>query len=111
MDSAQAAKRVYTLRKAAKAMLEEADELVAAHFTGRQQDTYVEGDLRVIVGRNARFNAALAKKVLTKEQYESILDIVPSGTLAKEVLPPAVYKETQKVSDNKVTIELPKEED
>ena len=110
MDSAQVAKRVYTLRKAAKAMLEEADAL-AAQFSSREQDTYVEGDLRVVVGRNARFNAALAKKVLTPEQYESILDIAPSGTLAKEVLPPAVYKETQKVSANKVTIELPKTED
>lgn len=110
MDSIEAAKRVYTLRKAAKAMLEEADEL-AAHFSSREQDTYVEGPFRVVVGRNARFNAALAKQVLTPEQYESILDIVPSGTLAKEVLPPAVYKETQKVSTNKVTIELPKEDD
>lgn len=110
MDSIQAAKRVYTLRKAAKEMLEEASALAEEHFSGRQQDTYVEGDLRVKVQRNARFNAAVAKQVLTPEQYEAILDIVPSGTLAKEVLPPAVYRLTQKESTNKVEIELPKEE-
>ena len=116
MDARQAAERVYTLKQAIAAMQEEVDELNAKHFSGRDVDTYAEGPFKVVVGRNARFDAGLVRKALaegriTEEEYESMLMTAPSGTLAKDIVSPAVFRTFQKMSTNKVTVSLPKEND
>lgn len=110
MDSKQAAERVFMLRKAAKEMTEEADALARQFFAKREQDSYEEGPFKVVVGRNARFDAGLAKKILSEEEYNSILETKPSGTKAKDLLAPAVYRSLQKDAEyNKVTITLPED--
>jgi hypothetical protein len=111
MDAQQAAERIFTLRQAVKQFEDEIDTLSKEHFAKRSVDTYVEGPFKVIVGRNARFDASLAKQLLTEEEYNSILETKPSGTKAKAVLAPVEYQMLQKESEyNKVTITMPEED-
>lgn len=116
MDARQAAERVYTLKQAIASMEAEVAELNQKFFVGRDVDTYAEGPFKVLVGRNARFDAGLVRKalaegVITEEEYEQMLETKPSGTLAKDIVSPAVFRTFQKVSDNKVSVTLPKEDD
>lgn len=111
MTPQQAADRIYTLRQSIKDMEEEVKELAQTHFGKREVDTYVEGPFKVIVGRNARFDPALAKELLSEEEYNSILETKPSGTKAKALLAPGEYQMLQKDAEyNKVTIQLPEED-
>lgn len=109
MTSAQAAQRIFLLRQAIKDMETEVKELTQV-FTEREYDTYAEGDFKVVVQRNARFDAATAKANLSEEEYTSILSLLPDSKKAKETLAPIVYAQTQKESAPKVTVTLPKEE-
>ena len=116
MDAQAAAERVYTLKQSIAAMEEEISDLNKKFFVGRDVDTYAEGPFKVVVGRNARFDAGLVRKALsegriTEEEYESMLMTAPSGTLAKDIVAPAVFRTFQKESAHKVTVTLPKESD
>lgn len=111
MNAQQAAERIYTLRQAIKQYEDEINTLSKEHFAKREVDTYVEGPFKVIVGRNARFDPALAKALLSEEEYNSILETKPSGTKAKAILSPVEYQMLQKDAEyNKVTIQLPEED-
>lgn len=113
MNSEQAAKRIFMLRQAIKDMKEEEEALSRQFFGKRDQDTYEEGAFKVVVGPNARFDAGLAAKAhkegtISDEDWEKMLETKPSGTKAKDVLAPVVYRSLQKPADyNKVTITLP----
>ena len=110
MDSKQAAERIFMLRQQIKALETEADTLAKEHFAKRDVDTYAEGPFKVVVGRNARFDPALAKALLSEDEYNSILETKPSGTKAKALLSPAEYQMLQKDAEfNKVTITMPEE--
>jgi hypothetical protein len=111
MDAQQAAERIYTLRQAIKQYEDEVETLAREHFAKRPVDTYVEGSFQVVVGRNARFDPALAKELLTDEEYAAIQETKPSGTKAKAILSPVEYQMLQKDAEyNKVTIRLPEED-
>lgn len=117
MDAQAAAEHIYMLDQAIKQMEEERDSMKRQFFAGRDVDTYVEGKFKVVVGRNVRFDAGLAAKahkegLISDEDWAQMLETKPSGTKAKDVLAPAVYRGLQKSGDfNKVTITLPKEDD
>ncbi len=112
MDAQAAAERIFTLRQAIKQYETEIDTIAKEHFAKRAVDTYVEGPFKVIVGRNARFDASLAKQLLSDEEYNSILETKPSGTKAKALLSPVEYQMLQKDAPyNKVTIQLPDDEE
>lgn len=116
MDAQSAAERIYTLRQAIKQYEDEIEMLSREHFAKRAVDTYVEGPFQVVVGRNARFNAALVEKArkagtITEEQYQEMLETKPSGTKAKAILSPVVYLSLQKNAEfNKVTIQMPEDD-
>lgn len=90
--------------------LEEANEelLTQAGVRTEQLGTYSVGRFIVEVGRNARFNAALAAEKYplsddTMKLYKAEVD----GTLAKKHLSPAEYEQLQVVfPKNKVEIKL-----
>jgi hypothetical protein len=111
MDSKQAAERIYMLKQQIDALEEEADALKKEFFAKRDVDTYPEGPFKVVVGRNARFDPALAKALLSEDEYAKILETKPSGTKAKALLSPVEYQMLQKDAEfNKVTITLPEED-
>ena len=111
MDKAQAAQRIYLLQQNIKALESEVATLKQKHFGNLEIDNYTEGDFLVSVQRNARFDAALATKVLTDAEYWSIVETVPTSSKAKNVLSPARYRQCQKESTPKVVISLLPDED
>lgn len=87
--------RVFLLRKQAKALEEEAKEILE-RYTFERDEAFSAGDFIVRVNRTRRFDPALAKKVLTADEYAATLVTQPDSTLAKRVLPQNVYESTQK---------------
>ena len=77
--------RIFQLRAEAKALEAEAKEL-AASLGEQTPDNYVVGDYLVRVSRTVRFDAATAKRNLTKKEFEAIQKRVPDSALAKAVL-------------------------
>ena len=111
MNKAQAAQRIYLLQQNIKALESEVATLKQKHFGNLEIDNYTEGDFLVSVQRNARFDPALATKVLSVEEYAQVLTTKPDATLAKDVLSPARFRQCQKESTPKVVISLLPDED
>lgn len=102
----QAAQQILLLRQQAKEFEAQADALATEFFRKRELGDYVEGDFKVSVQRNARFDAGLAKQVLSEEQFAEILVTRPDSNKAKEVLPPVLYRQTQKEGAPKVSVTM-----
>lgn len=108
----QAAQQILLLRQQAKEYEAQADALATEFFRSLIPGDYAEGNFKVSVQRNARFDPSLAKQVLSEEQFQEILVTKPDSAKAKDTLPPALYRQTQKESAPKVTVTLmPEEED
>lgn len=108
----QAAQQILLLRQQARDFEAQAQELAREFFGERALGDYAEGNFKVSVQRNARFDPSLAKQVLSDEQFQEILVTKPDSAKAKDILPPALYRQTQKESAPKVTVTLmPEEED
>lgn len=88
------ARRVYWLRKEAKAMLDEADEILEKYTLDNRN--YPAGDFIVQVTPTVRFDAATAARNLPADKYQSILILKPDSTIAKARLSEDEYKMAQK---------------
>lgn len=86
--------RVYWLRKEAKALLEQADEILNKYVLENRD--YPAGDFIVKVSETVRFDAATAKRNLPEDKYQSILRLRPDTTAAKAVLSDDEYRLAQK---------------
>ncbi len=83
--------------KAQKEEIEEAEKNLRAKIAEltTNGDTFV-GDLKINRRDNKRFDATLAKKNLTPEEFEKISISKPDSTLAKKLLDEDRYALTQK---------------
>lgn len=88
------ARRVYWLRKEAKAMEDEAKEILDKYQLDNRD--YPAGDFIVKVTPTVRFDPATAKRNLPTDKYESILRLKPDTTAAKALLTEDEYKMAQK---------------
>lgn len=89
--------RVADLRAEIKAHEAEIQDIFGAHAAMLSAaGEYVAGDYIVKVTPTLRFDAATAEKNLTTEEYDKILEIVPSSSTAKKVLSPERYAQAQK---------------
>lgn len=103
-------RRVYMLRKQAKACEDEAKEILE-RYTFDKDEAFSAGDFIVRVNRTRRFDPALAKKVLTSDEYAATLVTKPDSTLAKKVLPQDVYESAQKEYGWTVKVEEAKDDE
>lgn len=88
-------REVYLLRRSAAADLARADEILS-RYTFDEDTAFSAGDFIVRVNRTRRFDAGLAKKNLTPEQYAATLVTKPDSTLAKKVLSEDDYRASQR---------------
>lgn len=65
---------------------------------------YPAGNYIIGVQRNARFDPAQARRVLSDSDFEMILALKPDGAIAKKVLAPAVYEMTQREFAPKIVV-------
>lgn len=84
MDFNETIARVAQLRAQAKASTDEANELLAG--LDLEVRDYAAGNYIAKVTRTVRFDAATAKKNLTKKEFAAILKPVPDSALAKALL-------------------------
>lgn len=87
--------RVFLLRKQAAACEAEAKEILE-RYTFERDEAFSAGDFIVRVNRTRRFDAGLAKKNLTPEQYAATLVTKPDSALAKRVLSEDEYRASQR---------------
>lgn len=112
MDSAQAARRIRSLREEIKSHELEIKELIAGHFSGLNVgESEVAGQYVVRASPNVRFDPSLARKELTEEEFSSILETVPSSKKAKELLAPATYAKLQRQFQPTIKVVDPEEEE
>lgn len=116
LDTDQLAKFIAQREAQAKLLIEQADAaktIMRDRITER--GTRVYGDIAVNAAINQTFNAKLALKNLTAEQYRSICIPKPDSALAKKVLgeDSAEYKSTLKEGDAKwrLTVRIATDED
>ena len=105
MFDTQTVARIFQLRAQAKALEAEAKEL-AESLGEAPVDSYVVGDYLVKVTRTKRFDAATAKRELTKKEFEAIQKRVPDSALAKALLDDR-YELCQKDYGQSVRVERP----
>lgn len=96
--------RVHDLRQAAKAYEAEAAEILA-RYTWDEERAYPAGNFIAQVSRTRRFDPAIAKKVLTPEEYTSTLVTKPDSAAAKKALDPERYRAAQREYGYTVRIE------
>ena len=111
MNKHEAAQRIYLIQQNIKALQDEVDTLKEQHFVGMTQDAYMYGDYHVSVQPNRRFSPALARKVLTTDEYAATLVTKPDTTKARDVLPPERFRLCQSEGVNKVVITIRTEDD
>jgi len=112
VDKAQAAKRIRALRAEIKSHEIEVKDLISTHFSSLHEgESENAGRYIVKATPNVRFDPALARKVLTEEEFESILETAPSSKKAKELLAPVKYAMLQKTFQPTIKIVDPEEED
>lgn len=95
-ENAKRLDRARMLKAEAKALTEEADEILAD--LGAEADQYIGGDYVLNVYPNRRFDAGLARKNLPPERYAAILKEAPNSALAKAVLTEEEYAASQRVN-------------
>lgn len=105
----QTIRRIVLLKESIKEQEAQVAELFDSLGELEYQD-YLAGDYILKVQPNVRFDAATARKVLTPEEFESILLPKPDSTLAKKVLGEERFKDTQKLLGARRTI-VPVEDD
>lgn len=103
-------RRVYMLRKQAKACEDEAKEILE-RYTFERDEAFSAGDFIVRVNRTRRFDPALAKKVLHPDDYSRILVTAPSSTRAKQELSAEMYALSQKEFGWTVKVEEAKDDE
>lgn len=86
--------RAYWLKQQAKAMVEEADELLAEHT---EYGKVVEGDYILSVTETKRFDAGLAKKHLSAAKFKKILKSAPDSKMARAFLDEDDLEKTFKI--------------
>lgn len=105
----RAIKRIGVLRASIRAQEEEVKDLLAS-LGDLEDGKSVHGDWILDVSPTRRFDAATAKKHLTKKQYESILLPKPDSALAKALLGDD-YEKTQKTYGKTIKVYRPSDEE
>lgn len=98
-------RELYEVRAEIKSAEEREKEILAELNLKPKKDRFVSGDYLVDTTPTVRFNAELAKSVLTKKEWESILRPAPQSTIAK-ALYPEKYARMQKTSGVTVTVKI-----
>lgn len=88
--------RAYMLKQQAKELVAEADEIL--EDLASEADKYIGGEFVLNVYPNRRFDPVTARKALPPERYSAILKEVPNAALAKAVLTEEEYEATQRVN-------------
>jgi hypothetical protein len=114
LDNVQLATFIAQREAQAKLLIEQADEAKKVMRTRTtERGTRVYGDVAVNAAPNEVFNATLALRNLTAEQYRSICIPKPDAKTAKEVLGEnsEAYKSTIKKGDWRLTVRPATDED
>ena len=98
-------RELFETRAEIKELQEREKEILDALALPAEKSRFVAGAYLVDTTPTVRFNPELAKAVLTKKEFETILRPVPQSTLAK-ALYPEKYAQMQKTSGTTVTVKF-----
>lgn len=100
-------------RKAELALAEDLHEKAKKEIKLRRPNAgaYIVGNVYVGITTNIRFDAKVAKEVLTSTEYAAILKAKPDATLARELLSEKRYLQVCKNHGNKAEVRTATDED
>lgn len=102
--------RIGMLRASIKAQEDEVKDIIAS-LGDLEPGKSVHAGWIMETRPTVRFDPAIAKRVLTPTQYDSILAIKPDSKLAKAVLDAEDYARTQKIYGTTVSVYRPTDEE
>lgn len=103
LDYATDARRMDELKAGIAVLTKELDD-IKAKYADVPDDKYPAGDFILSVKRKSLFNGVLARKVLTKAEYDSICVPKPDPEVARRKLHPSKYAKMVKLSAPTITI-------
>ena len=104
-DTDKLVRDLFEVRAEIASAEEREKEILAELALDIKKDRFVAGPYLVSTTPTVRFNAELAKKVLSKKEFDSILRLAPKSTIAKALYPDK-YARMQKTSGVTVTVKV-----